>query len=395
MFTTERRWVLGGLAAGAGLIGSIRRAWAAGEDGHAAGHDAVASANHVATIARKPGDPVTFTAALDKAPIKATSGGWAREMTARTLPIATDIAGAHLFLNPGGIREMHWHSSAEWAYVLDGRCQVTVVDPEGLVEIANFATGDVWYFPPGHAHSIQTIGTEPCHAVLAFNDGLYSEHGTFGLTDWISRLDPAALTQVTGVPATRLETFPKGETYIMQGPVLAADSEEAGAAEELPAAISHRYRLSDRPHTERAGSALYVASARDFPMSERMTSIMARLAPGAILAPHWHPNANEWQYLARGRARVTLFAPDKRLAIAELGPGDCAYLPRAAGHMVENIGTEPCELVGVLDNGAYVEARLCDWLGRAPAHALAANLGVPRAELPRFAKDRGAIAPPS
>lgn len=58
---------------------------------------------------RKSGDPVTFTAALDKGPIKATSGGWAREITARGLPIATDIAGAHLFMNAGGAREMHWH----------------------------------------------------------------------------------------------------------------------------------------------------------------------------------------------------------------------------------------------------------------------------------------------
>ena len=78
---------------------------------------------------------------------------------------------------------MHWHNSAEWAYIFAGHCQVTVVDPEGETEVANYGPGDLWYFPKGHAHAIQTIGSEACHAVLAFDDGLYGEHGTFGLSD--------------------------------------------------------------------------------------------------------------------------------------------------------------------------------------------------------------------
>ena len=133
---------------------------------------------------------MTFTASLDKGAIKATSGGWARDITTKGLPIATDIAGAHrLRRNAGGVREMHWHNSAEWAYILAGHCQVTVVDPEGETEVANYSPGDFWYFPKGHAHAIQALGSEPCHAIFAFDDGLYGEHGTFGLSDWMSRLD--------------------------------------------------------------------------------------------------------------------------------------------------------------------------------------------------------------
>jgi hypothetical protein len=44
---------------------------------------------------------VTFTASLDKSPIKATSGGWARDITTKSLPIATDIAaGRNRFIAP-------------------------------------------------------------------------------------------------------------------------------------------------------------------------------------------------------------------------------------------------------------------------------------------------------
>ena len=50
------------------------------------------------------------------------TGGWAREITVRELPIATTMAGVNMRLKPGGIREMHWHKEAEWAYVLAGGC---------------------------------------------------------------------------------------------------------------------------------------------------------------------------------------------------------------------------------------------------------------------------------
>jgi oxalate decarboxylase len=216
MTKTNRRAFLGGLAVAAGSL-ATGRAQAVDGDGHAAGYDVAASSEHLPLIPRRTGDPVTFTAALDKSPIKATSGGWAREITTKGLPIATDIAGAHLYLNPGGVREMHWHNSAEWAYILAGHCQVTVVDPEGETEIANYAPGDLWYFPKGHAHAIQTLGTEPCHAILAFDDGLYGEHGKFGLSDWLSRLDPGLLSQALGLPKDMATKIPTAEVYISAG----------------------------------------------------------------------------------------------------------------------------------------------------------------------------------
>src|ERR1700753_938551 len=59
------------------------------------------------------------------------SGGWARETTTRELPISTEISGVNMRLTPGGIRELHWHKEAEWAYVIAGSCRVSVLDEEG------------------------------------------------------------------------------------------------------------------------------------------------------------------------------------------------------------------------------------------------------------------------
>ena len=85
------------------------------------------------------------------------SGGWAREITTRELPIATELAGVNMRLTPGGIRELHWHKEAEWAYMIAGECRVSVLDEEGRLFIDDVGVGDLWYFPAGLPHSIQAL----------------------------------------------------------------------------------------------------------------------------------------------------------------------------------------------------------------------------------------------
>jgi oxalate decarboxylase len=392
MFEADRRFFLRSVAIGAGAL-AASSSHAATPDGHAAGYDVSQASEFLKTIPRKSGDPVVFTTSLDRGPIKATSGGWAREITTRGLPLATGIAGAHLFINAGGAREMHWHDSAEWAYVVDGHCQVSVIDPEGQFEVVNLGPGDLWYFPKGHSHAIQTLGPSACHAVLAFDDGLYSEHGTFGISDWMSRYDAQTLSQALGVSAEALAQIPKAETYIMQGEVVPLDGPQARAAHGLDRDRTHRYALmAQKPRVSTPGGALYVASAREFPVSSTMTGMVLKLKRGAMHEPHWHAGANEWHYVLKGRTRVTLFAFDKRVAVAELSPGDCAYIPRNCGHSIQNVGTEDAEIVGVLDSGTYHESSLSDWLAKAPRHLLANNFGMPEKAVTNFGHKRMVIA---
>ncbi len=90
---------------------------------------------------------------------KICNGGTAKEVTVAEFPVSDKLAGVYMTLDPGGLRELHWHANAaEWAYVIDGNCRVTTIDPQGQAEIVDFGPGDVWYFPRGHGHSIQGIG---------------------------------------------------------------------------------------------------------------------------------------------------------------------------------------------------------------------------------------------
>src|SRR5712672_4335610 len=64
----------------------------------------------------------TFKFALEKSKAKVIGKSTAREATVHQLPISKGIAGVSMGLEPGAMRELHWHATAgEWAYVDRGR----------------------------------------------------------------------------------------------------------------------------------------------------------------------------------------------------------------------------------------------------------------------------------
>ena len=46
--------------------------------------------------------------------------GGSREVTVRELAVSKAIAGVETRLTAGGVRELHWHTAAEWAFMLYG-----------------------------------------------------------------------------------------------------------------------------------------------------------------------------------------------------------------------------------------------------------------------------------
>ena len=183
------------------------------------------------------------------------TGGWAKEATVAEFPVSEKLAGVLMQLTPGGLRELHWHANAaEWAYVLKGQCRVTTIDPAGRSEIVDFGPGDVWYFPRGHGHSIEGIGRDDCLFVLVFDNGYFSEFGTFSISDWLGHTPPEVLAKTFGVKARTFADFPKSEVYIAQGPVPPPLPAESGARIDqgertdppLPAAGAKARHLSGR-----------------------------------------------------------------------------------------------------------------------------------------------------
>ena len=89
------------------------------------------------------------------------TGGFARETTARELPISTEIAGVDMRLTPGGIRELHWHPNAdEWQYWLKGKGRMTVFASGGKSRTFDYQAGDVGVAPRAMGHYVENTGDE-------------------------------------------------------------------------------------------------------------------------------------------------------------------------------------------------------------------------------------------
>src|SRR6267154_1593807 len=90
-------------------------------------------------------DLPTFKFALEKSEGKVIGKSYGKEATVEQLPISKGIAGVSMKLEPGAMRELHWHATAaEWAFVVSGRVRTTVIDPLGFAETNDFDPGDVW-----------------------------------------------------------------------------------------------------------------------------------------------------------------------------------------------------------------------------------------------------------
>jgi len=150
--------------------------------------------------------------------------------------------------------------------------------------------------------------------------------------------------------------------------------------------------MQQRPTHDFPGGTVHLATVNEFPMSSTMAGGIMKLSPDALRELHWHPNANEWQYYAKGHARVTLFGSAGRMTTADFGPGDVAYIPQGYGHSVQNIGTEECEIVLTFDNGHYQEISISEWIATSPPHLLANNFGVDESVFANFPKKKVYIA---
>jgi oxalate decarboxylase len=320
----------------------------------------------------------TFRFAMEQNTGHVTAGGSARQATVKELPISKGLAGVSMRLNPGGIRELHWHAiAAEWAFVLKGRVRTTVIGPDGTSEVNDFDPGDVWYFPRGHGHMLQGLGPGEAHFVLIFDDGAFSEFGTFSSTDWVGHTPPEVLSKALGLPASAFAKFPKDELYIVQGRIPPKEIPALHQGQDKLSSLTHRYPLlAQRPTLQLAGGEERRVSSLEFPISTTMTGVVLDLKPGGLREPHWHPNADEWQYYVTGKARMTVFGSDGRARTEQFTPGDAGYVPRGYGHYIENTGEEPLRVLIGFNSGIFQEISLSTWLAANPEAVLADNFKV-------------------
>jgi oxalate decarboxylase len=325
--------------------------------------------------------------------VRQESGGWTRQITARELGVSTNIAGVNMRLNRGGVRELHWHKAAEWAYMLYGSARITGVDADGGSFVDDVGVGDLWYFPSGIPHSIQGLEPDGCEFLLVFDDGTFDEDNTFLLSDWFKHTPNEVLGKNFGVPASMFGHTPDpSELYIFPAPVpgpLSADKVAGGAAPSRT--FSHRL-LAQEPIKTRSGTAR-IADSSNFPVSTTIAAALVEVMPGGMRELHWHPNTDEWQYYIEGQARMGVFAASGQARTFDYRAGDVGFVPFAMGHYVENTGDTPLRFLEMFKSSYFADISLDTWLALTPPELVQAHLRLDRQFMEALRKKKAPIVP--
>ncbi|GBE90138.1 Probable oxalate [Sparassis crispa] len=304
------------------------------------------------------------------------TGGWARQQNIQVMPIATSMAGVDMRLEAGAIRELHWHTTAEWAYVLSGAVQVTSVDTNGQNYLGTANTGDLWYFPPGIPHSLQATNETAAGAefLLVFDNGDFSEDSTFQVTDWMAHVPKEVIAKNFGISMAAFDHIPAEQLYIFPGPDPAPDAENLVEDPQGQVPSPFTFALSQMAPTQLQGGTVKIADSTIFQVATSIAVAEVTVEPGGMREMHWHPTQDEWAYFLSGNARVTLFASSATANTYNFQAGDIGFVPASYGHYVENIGNDTLHYLEIFNTDRYQDISLNQWLALTPPELVKAHL---------------------
>jgi oxalate decarboxylase len=302
-------------------------------------------------------------------------GGWSREVTIRELPIATTLAGVNMRLTSGGVRELHWHQQAEWAYMLYGRARITSIDPEGRNFIAEIGPGDLWYFPAGFPHSIQGL-EEGCEFLLVFDDGKFSDLNTLSISDWFAHTPTEVLSANFGVPESAFTNIPSNQLYIFEAKVPGSLESQKVQSPYGTIPQSFKHQLFAQTPIKTPGGSVRIVDSSNFPISKTIAAALVEIEPGAMRELHWHPNNDEWQYYITGQGRMTVFAGNGAARTFDYRAGDVGYVPFAFGHYVQNTGNQTLWFLEMFKSDRFVDVSLNQWMALNTRELIQDNLHV-------------------
>ncbi|MDO9711805.1 oxalate decarboxylase family bicupin [Paracraurococcus lichenis] len=152
---------------------------------------------------------------LQQKPLFEGPGGWVRVTDSSHFPASKSIAAAMVELQPGALRELHWHPNAdEWQYYIAGQGRMGVVGAEQHARTFDFRAGDVGYVPYAMGHYIENTGTEPLRFLEMFKSDHYAD---ISLNQWMA-VTPHELVQAhLHLPDGALAALAKDKVPVTQG----------------------------------------------------------------------------------------------------------------------------------------------------------------------------------
>src|SRR5207247_9508294 len=154
-----------------------------------------------------------------------------------------------------------------------------------------------WYFPRGHAHMLECLGNELTHFILIFDNGYFSEFGTFSITDWIGHAPKPLVAKNFSLPESSFDGFPREEVYFARGTIPPDEIPENLQGPRVSPPETHKFRmLAGAAHAVFKGCRGWRIDSTRFPISTTVTGLILVLDPVALREFEWPQKEYECHY---------------------------------------------------------------------------------------------------
>jgi len=147
-----------------------------------------------------------------------------------------------------------------------------------------------------------------------------------------------------------------------------------------------------KPHKVTRGGEVKIIDSKIFPVTPIAAAIVT-LHPGGLRELHWHPNADEWQYYIKGKARMGVFGAGARARTMDFEEGDVGYIQQSLPHYIENTGDGDVVFLEMFKSDHYEDISLAEWLAHTPRKLVEQHIGTGTAMLDAIPKEEVVIDP--
>jgi oxalate decarboxylase len=132
----------------------------------------------------------------------------------RNFTVSKTIAAALIEVEPGAMRELHWHPNAdEWQYWLEGHGRMTVFASGGKARTFDYQAGDVGYAPRAMGHYLENTGDGPFTYLALFRSDHYAD---ISLAQWMGVLPPELVKAHLNLDHATIAQLPKDRRLVVR-----------------------------------------------------------------------------------------------------------------------------------------------------------------------------------
>lgn len=144
-------------------------------------------------------------------------GGSVKILDPTTFPVAENFAAALVTVQPGAMREIHWHTtSPEWNFFLQGSARITVFQAPEAARTFDFTAGGVGYIPQAASHYVENTGDEDVIFLEVLQAKKFSD---ISAAQWLALTPKQVVQDHLHLDDSVWENLPKEKEYIKTGPL--------------------------------------------------------------------------------------------------------------------------------------------------------------------------------